>query len=345
MRRGLDAQVHADRLTKLDRALFREARDGVIDLRPDWLAAADPLRETKIARMRKLERLDLAEPAGAARWTLQPDIEQRLRALGERDDIIKRMHRNLGAERTADVVLESERQRAPVFGRLVARGLDDELTGSAYMIIEGVDGRAHHLRLPSLDATGDGARGAIVELRRFTDATGKERVALAVRSDLDLAAQVAADGATWLDRQLVGRTPIPLASGGFGGEVRDALAVRAERLVEQGLATRRGERIVPAPDLLAKLRGRELERTTARLASETGLAHRPSDAGEHVAGTYRQRLTLSSGRFAMLDDGLGFQLVPWTPALDRHLGQSVAGVAMADGGVEWSLGRKRGLGV
>ena len=32
-------------------------------------------------------------------------------------------------------------------------------------------------------------------------------------------------------------------------------------------------------------------------------------------GVYRQRVSLASGRFAMIDDGLGFQLVPWRPAL------------------------------
>jgi hypothetical protein len=32
--------------------------------------------------------------------------------------------------------------------------------------------------------------------------------------------------------------------------------------------------------------------------------------GEMVAGTYRQRITLTSSRFAMIDNGLGFALVP-----------------------------------
>ncbi|MFC5395121.1 DUF3363 domain-containing protein, partial [Bosea vestrisii] len=68
-------------------------------------------------------------------------------------------------------------------------------------------------------------------------------------------------------------------------------------------------------------------------------------AGEHVAGTYRQSLTLSSGRFAMIDNGLGFQLVPWSREIDRKLGQHIAGVARAGGGIEWSLGRKRDLGL
>ena len=97
--------------------------------------------------------------------------------------------------------------------------------------------------------------GAIVELLRFAHATGKERLALAVRSDLDLASQIGADGATWLDRQLVARTPMPLGDSGFGADVRDALAARAERLIEQGLAQRDGYRFVPARDLLGGCAG------------------------------------------------------------------------------------------
>jgi hypothetical protein len=45
----------------------------------------------------------------------------------------------------------------------------------------------------------------------------------------------------------------------------------------------------------------------------------------------------------MIDNGLGFVLVPWTSALDRHLGRHVAGVAKESGGIEWNFGRKRGL--
>ncbi len=41
-------------------------------------------------------------------------------------------------------------------------------------------------------------------------------------------------------------------------------------------------------------------------------------SGEYVAGSYRQRFALASGRFAMIDDGLGFQLVPWSPSLENR---------------------------
>jgi hypothetical protein len=103
--------------------------------------------------------------------------------------------------------------------------------------------------------------------------------------------------------------------------------------------------VVFARDLISTLRRRELDAAAAGVADETGLAHRPSGEGEYVAGTFRQRVVLSSGRFAMIDDGLGFQLVPWRPALEQHLGQHVAGIMMPSGGVAWSFGRKLDLGV
>lgn len=347
VRRDLSIQVNADRWTKLDRALAREAagRDGVVDLRRDPSRTVDPLREEKLGRLRKLERLGLADGDGSGLFVLASDAEPRLRALGERDDVIVRLHRAMQRNgREADAsgfVLEGE-QSGPVIGRLAGRGLDDELKGTAYAVVEGVDGRTHHVRLPDLDAAGDARIGSVVEVRRYEDARGRERVALAVRSDLVVEAQVTASGASWLDRQAIAREPTALGSGGFGGEVRDALAARAEHLVGDGLARRQGQRVLFPRDLLDTLRRRELGDVATRLAVETGLAHRPAVSGDRVGGVYRQRLLLASGRFAMLDDGLGFQLVPWSPSLDKRLGQQVGGVA-TPGGVDWDFGRKRDL--
>ena len=344
--RGLEAQVDAERWTPLDRGLARRAADneGMVDLRPDAAVQPDAVHHARLGRMQKLERLGLAMPAGPAQWTLSPEAESSLRALGERGDIIKRLHRTMGERSPSEWVVAGEAADRPVIGKLVARGLDDELKGTAYAIVDGVDGRAHHLRLPDLDATSDAAPGAVVELRRFTDAGGRERVALAVRSDLGIEAQATANGATWLDRRLIAREAEPLSENGYGADVRAALERRTEHLVSEGLARRQGQRVIFARDLLDTLRQRELGAAGERLAAETGLPARTAAEGEHVAGIYRQRLTLASGRFAMIDDGLGFSLVPWTPTLERHLGRQVAGVATAMG-VDWSFGRKRGLGL
>ena len=84
---------------------------------------------------------------------------------------------------------------------------------------------------------------------------------------------------------------------------------RAEHLVAEGLARRQGQRFVFASDLLRTLRQRELAGVSAKLAAANGLPHHAIVEGESIAGVYRQRLNLASGRFAMLDDGLGFSLV------------------------------------
>ena len=103
--------------------------------------------------------------------------------------------------------------------------------------------------------------GGIVEVRRFGGADDQRpTLVLANRSDIDLARQVTAPGATWLDHRLVERQPMPLSMGGFGGEVREAMTARAEHLADEGFARRQGQRIVLQRDLLDTLRRRELER-------------------------------------------------------------------------------------
>ena len=350
IRSALEKEVEAERWTSLDRAMRNIADDaaGVADLRPGASDEDPELRRLMLGRAAKLERLGLAEQVGTARWTLKPGLEQTLRDLSIRGDIIKTMHRAMtGAGHEPDVsgfALHGDDGGDPVLGRLVARGLHDELRGSAYAIVEGVDGRTHHLRFSDLEMTGDARPGAIVEARAYEDADGRKRLSLATRSDFTIDAQIAASGATWIDRQLLAREPAT-GGGGFGAEVREAMDRRVDHLIEEGLARRQGQRVVFARDLLDTLRRRELDGVSSKLAAETGLAHRPSAEGEHVAGVYRQRVTLASGRFAMIDDGLGFQLVPWRPALEQQLGKQVSGVMSPGGAVDWSFGRKRGLGI
>lgn len=63
--------------------------------------------------------------------------------------------------------------------------------------------------------------------------------------------------------------------------------------------------------------------------------------GERVTGTYRRSVQLASGRFAMIDDGMGFSLVPWKPVIEQRLGQTLTAVVRG-GGVSWEFGRQRG---
>ncbi|MET3780793.1 type IV secretory pathway VirD2 relaxase [Brevundimonas sp. 1080] len=338
---GLIRDAGADRWTRLDRLLGAEARrnDGLIDLRPSARARApSPVR---LARLRKLEAMGLAEPEGVGRWRLSPQAEPTLKALARQGDIIARMHdamRASGKPFAPDGWADDD-TAGPVIGRVAARGLDDELTGTGYVLIEGTDGRLHHRTLAEV-AQADPRIGAIVEAAP-SDNPRLRHPHLRIRSDLTLVDQITAEGATWLDRLRVDPNR-PALSPGFGAEVAAAFAERGDQLVAQGLAERTPEGIKPKPRLLATLTARELDAAAARVASETGLVRRP-DAGLNAGDVYRRRLNLASGRFALIDDGRGFSLVPWRPAMERYLGQVLpSGLGQSGPGGPPAPGRRRG---
>ncbi|SFI52252.1 Type IV secretory pathway, VirD2 components (relaxase) [Caulobacter sp. UNC279MFTsu5.1] len=341
-----DREVGAERWTGLDRRLVSAAKGtGEIDLRPSRGDQLDD-RGRLIGRLQVLQRYGLAEEGAPGRWRIVEDLEPRLRELALRGDIIKSLHRSMGAQERdpATLVIEGARLEAPVIGRVAERGLHNELDGQAYVVIDGVDGRLHHFRFRDLAAAGDTPVGGIVEVRDAPAVQGEQpALQLIHRSDLSIDRQVAADGATWLDRQLVVREPATLASHGFGAEVREALDRRRDHLSASGLGEVDEGRFKPSANLIGKLRRAELERVEAQLA-KAGAGGVHGVEGEAIKGVYARRLDLASGRFAMIEDGLGFQLTPWTKALDAKLGQEVTGT-ITTSGVEWTLGKKRGLGL
>lgn len=184
----------------------------------------------------------MTEPVGPAQWTLKPDAEPTLRArrgAQGRGDIIKTMHRALSrGDRAPDpgaFAIHGDDQPS-VLGQLADRGLHDELKGSAYVVIDGVDSCALPLRFGSLEATGAAQIGAIVEARPFAGSDGRQRLSLAVRSDLPLEAQVTSSGAA--------RPRPSRARAGDQGPRwvwcgrASALERRTEHLTSEGLARR-----------------------------------------------------------------------------------------------------------
>ncbi|WP_245436528.1 DUF3363 domain-containing protein [Mesorhizobium tamadayense] len=202
-------------------------------------------------------------------------------------------------------------------------------------IIERID--ADHWKIPD----------DIVEQAAAYDARNRGRhFAVRTLSFLDLDSQVTGDGATWLDRELASANRTPLAQVGFGREVSESLERRRQSLVDMGYARRLPDGAVRAQrDLLQRLEQAEVARVGRVMAAERGLSFIQAKPGEYVSGGLVGAANLASGRFAMIDDGTGFQLVPWQPILAKRVGQYITGIARDSGGIEWSFGRKRGLGL
>jgi hypothetical protein len=159
------------------------------------------------------------------------------------------------------------------------------------------------------------------------------------------------DDAGTLDEHLrrIGVKPVPPPKEGrwrVDGERAEPEPRGPEPGLEgEALARRQGQRFIYASDLLGTLRCRELASVGAKLAADYGLPHHVVAEGENVAGVYSQRLNVASFRFAMIDDGLGLSLVPWSPSLEREIGRHVTGVFKPAGGVGWSFAQKRGIGL
>ncbi|MER9770473.1 relaxase/mobilization nuclease and DUF3363 domain-containing protein [Mesorhizobium sp. M0189] len=163
----LRQEMERERFTSIDRQLLR-MRDHKGHVSP---ASRDTFRQTlHQGRLRKLERMGLAEEVGSGRWRLDGELEATLRRIGERGDIIKTMHRELTgkglARSAADYVVHdrSAEQMQPVVGRIVARGLADEITDRHYLVVDGVDGKSHYVDIGKGEATQPTPEGCIVRV-------------------------------------------------------------------------------------------------------------------------------------------------------------------------------------
>ncbi|MBV2206704.1 MAG: relaxase/mobilization nuclease and DUF3363 domain-containing protein [Pseudomonas sp.] len=421
--RAMQREVDQERWTGLDRSLQREAGDnGMVRIERFVEPRLQRQQQMLIGRLQRLQRMGLATEQQPGVWGIHAEAEPTLRAMGERGDIIRTMQRAMsGTQRELAVFQPGEEGRA-IVGRVVGKGLADELYDKGYLVIDGTDGKAHYVALPLRSELEQYPTGAVVEVKGATDVRAADRniaalsvdgiyrtdhhlalaqgqstaerdprevvaahvrrlealrrsgiverdaegvwrvpddlaergrqydaqrlgggVAVELKSHLPIERQTRVIGATWLDQQLIGGDK-RLGDLGFGSEVKDALQQRADFLTEQGLAERLGQRLILARNLLATLRGRELARTAQDIAAETGLEHRPVADGQRVAGVYRRSIILASGRYAMLDDGMGFSLVPWKPVIEQRLGQQLA-ATVRGGGVSWEIGRQRGVSI
>ncbi|MHB1592260.1 MAG: DUF3363 domain-containing protein [Sulfuricella sp.] len=367
----------------------------------------DPKRRQQrvllIGRLQHLQRMGLAHESSPCVWNLHAEAEQVLRKMGERGDIVRTMQRAMGGAPRDLAVFEPSENARPVVGRVAAKGMADELYDRGYLVVDGIDGKAHYVALNAKVELEQYPVGSVVEARgsaeirtadknitalavdglyrtdrhlvvakvratperdpkevvdahvrrlealrragivermaegvwrvpadlpergRQYDAQRLGGVSVELRSHLPIERQVRVIGATWLDQQLIGGAS-GIADNGFGGEVREALRQRSDFMVEQGLAERRCPRVVLARNLLSTLRDRELAAVGKSLQDATGLSFRPLHNGARVSGLYRRSLQLVSGRFAMLDDGMGFSLVPWRPVVEQRLGQQVSAI-------------------
>jgi type IV secretory pathway VirD2 relaxase len=161
-------EMTAERLTSLDKQLLK-MQENELGVSPSLVN--DPARQTLLTgRLKHLERLGLAEERRPGQWHIDDDLEPTLRRMGERGDILKTMQREMTERNITRSAMDYEiydptsPQTKPVVGRVIARGLSDELNDRHYLVVDSLDGRALYIDIGRGDATEPTPEGSIIRV-------------------------------------------------------------------------------------------------------------------------------------------------------------------------------------
>jgi len=348
----LAREVNAERFTRLDRALLKHTDRGylVVSVMPPEDRTT---HASHMGRLRTLQNLGLALERQTGVWQISPDIETKLRSLGQRGDIIKTMHRVM---REAEIdrpagsfaMFDATKANNRIVGRVAGLGLTDEINDRHYIVVDGVDGKVHYADVGHLRPEFVPDKGMIVAVENRIAKDGeRRRTKLRILSYLNLEKLVEAEGATWLDKELLSKSAGQLTQNGFGIDVASATARRRQWLVAQGLGTiDSANAFQPQPRMLEQLRQRDLRQASQIVSNKLGLTHGQSFEGERVEGTFSRSVNLASGKYAVIQKSKEFTLVPWRPEMEQFRGKSLSGTASSQGiNWDWNMKRGQGLGV
>lgn len=174
--RKLLAEIDQDRFTHIDRAMAEEAEDRFLDLRHEPAEHRRQFDRTlRLRRLGKLEKMGLATEHAPGVWELSEKVEPTLREMGERGDIIRNMHKALkadGLERDPMTFqIHDAAPEAPITGRVVDKYLTDELGENLTVVVDGIDGRTHHIAGIDPARIADARIGSVIEIGPVETAT------------------------------------------------------------------------------------------------------------------------------------------------------------------------------
>lgn len=338
----LRSDTAAERLTAIDRRLIR-------DMDPHRFVSAgdpDPFHQSlRAGRLQKLASLGLAEPLGGDRWRLADGLADTLRGISERGDIIRTMQRELTARKlgrgAADQVIfdPTAEGAAPVIGRVVARGLADELNDRHYLIVDGVDGRTHYAEIGKGEAVDPIPRDAIV---RIAPRAGGVRPA-----DRTVAEVAAANG---------GRYSVDAHLRHDPGATQAFAETHVRRLEAMWRATRSVEREpdgswIIAPDHLDKAAAFEARQLRERPVTVETLSAVPLDRLPRAeAATWLDRELMADAPIPVRDAGFGREVRAAQAArrewlIDAQLAEEKGGRVVYRAGIIAALQRRELLRV
>jgi type IV secretory pathway VirD2 relaxase len=413
--RGRMREATQERFTSIDGELQELSAGGVVTFGEPRTVYDRFRSKLFMARLRTLEAMQLARRDREG-WRLSPAMEETLRGMGRRGDIIRSMEHAVGDRLSLHHLRDFAGETAPLrlIGRVIGSGAADDVHDRRFLALDGADGNQWHVEV-DLKPGAMPPEGAIIEVSRGAGTPRKSDLTIAAiaernggvysnelheiadpRSTADYrlthkrrlealrrarVVEREADGSwrvpddylqraaefergratanirvlsfvsleelpqararTLLDDALESHEKFETVPAGFGGELRGALVARRRWLIEQGLATEEGARLVINRKRLALMEHETVAAAGARLSKQLGKAFDQPVEGERLTGIYRRSVDLPAGRFAVVERSKEFSLGPWREALETRRGLEISGVVKR-GGITWEFGRTRG---
>jgi hypothetical protein len=195
---ALAREVTQFRYTSLDRVLTRASRDHpsdpgragyfVFGLANAGGGSRAGTRGTCLAkRLRFLATLGLAEPASDGQWQIRQDFASALKAFQESNDSQRTLaaHGVLISDPRLPFKVTDLRDVHELYGRVLVHG-EEEMTGRAYMLLEGTDASVHYIlhdaQLQAARHQGELRPGSFISLRRHR---ARSRLAIQDFGDAD----------------------------------------------------------------------------------------------------------------------------------------------------------------
>jgi type IV secretory pathway VirD2 relaxase len=344
-------EMRAERFTSIDRGILGEAEQNILAVtaRTD----GDHHRGTlRVGRLRHLQQMGLAEERQTGVWQLDAGLETKLRALGERGDIMVIMTRAMkAADRDVAAgdfaIFSGASKAAPVIGRVVETGIADEMTDRKYLVVDGIDGRVHYAETSKLDAHNSPDPGMIIALSGGGGRAKMRNAQVEILSHWPVEKLPDLEATTWLDQIIVAAKRPAIHEKGFGAEVSKAISSREVWLIanEYAIAGQPGT-ITPNRGMIQTLHQESLDRVVDHVSAKLNLPHLVLSEGSRFQGRHVNTVQLPEMKIAVIRGRQDFALIPYQSALMQMRGREMV-VRVQDRAVSLVLfdGRDRGLGL
>lgn len=147
----VQATLKQDQWTQTDKQLQAMAQDDALGriklFELPSNAYGYELHQRYITRLHHLRDLGLAREMTHGIWSVDPELQPKLKAVKERNDLTTLVRQHIGEARAAHRFDKDHEQQQTVIGQVVGKGLENELYDRGYLVVDGIDGQVHYVAM------------------------------------------------------------------------------------------------------------------------------------------------------------------------------------------------------